>query len=387
MENMGDWEQKNLINELTQGRELARQLHSHLTTASSSHETREFLVQKILASYEKSLLMLRWSSSVGEPQPIAGAVRNSESPPSQVGSPRSEDSDRDIRDLDHKSDAPRKRKALPRWTQQVRVSPGMGLEGPLDDGFSWRKYGQKDILNAKYPRGYYRCTHRHVQGCLATKQVQRSDEDPTIFEITYRGRHTCSQASNIMPPQASPEIVLQEPNDVMDLQHLNPQPQQQHDHHEPVLSQELMLLNFQANLKVQTGNLDTHHAGQSFPSFIFPSSSTFEAADHHHHPTPEQQAHVFPASMIDNNFVGSYSPSFMSPETSGTNYFSASPGGMNITGFPADQQRHFQSSESELTEIISAATSATNSPTVGLDFPFGPKFDPNFSFDNHGFFS
>lgn len=44
------------------------------------------------------------------------------------------------------------RKALPGWTQHVRVSPGVGLEGPLDDGFSWRKYGQKDILNAKYPR-------------------------------------------------------------------------------------------------------------------------------------------------------------------------------------------------------------------------------------------
>lgn len=109
MENMGDWEQKNLINELTQGRELARQLQGHLNASSSSHETREFLVQKILSSYEKSLSMLRWSSSVGEPQPIAGAVRTSESPPSLVGSPRSEDSDRDIRDLDHTSDGSRKR--------------------------------------------------------------------------------------------------------------------------------------------------------------------------------------------------------------------------------------------------------------------------------------
>uniref|UniRef100_A0A7N2MN53 WRKY domain-containing protein n=1 Tax=Quercus lobata TaxID=97700 RepID=A0A7N2MN53_QUELO len=43
-------------------------------------------------------------------------------------------------------------------------------------------------------RGYYRCTHRRVQGCLATKQVQRSDEDPTVFKITYRGRHTCALA-------------------------------------------------------------------------------------------------------------------------------------------------------------------------------------------------
>ena len=33
---------------------------------------------------------------------------------------------------------------------------------------------------------------RHAQGCLATRQVQRSDEDPTVFEVTYRGRHTCA---------------------------------------------------------------------------------------------------------------------------------------------------------------------------------------------------
>ena len=44
------------------------------------------------------------------------------------------------------------RKATKRWTHQVRVNPATGLEGTLDDGFSWRKYGQKDILGAKHPR-------------------------------------------------------------------------------------------------------------------------------------------------------------------------------------------------------------------------------------------
>jgi len=28
----------------------------------------------------------------------------------------------------------------------------MAVEGPLDDGYSWRKYGQKDILGAAHPR-------------------------------------------------------------------------------------------------------------------------------------------------------------------------------------------------------------------------------------------
>lgn len=48
------------------------------------------------------------------------------------------------------------------WTQRVRVSPGMGLDqGRLNDGFSWRKYGQKEILNARYPR-YIRRTYYDI---------------------------------------------------------------------------------------------------------------------------------------------------------------------------------------------------------------------------------
>lgn len=41
---------------------------------------------------------------------------------------------------------------MPRWTDQVRVSSENGLEGSHEDGYSWRKYGQKDILGTKYPR-------------------------------------------------------------------------------------------------------------------------------------------------------------------------------------------------------------------------------------------
>ncbi|KQK04775.1 hypothetical protein BRADI_2g15872v3 [Brachypodium distachyon] len=66
----------------------------------------------------------------------------------------------------------RKRGAMEKVRRQVRVSSVHDL-APLDDGLSWRKYGQKDILGAKYPRAYLRCTHRHSQGCQATKQVQR----------------------------------------------------------------------------------------------------------------------------------------------------------------------------------------------------------------------
>lgn len=44
-------------------------------------------------------------------------------------------------------------------------------------------------------REYYRCTYRNTHGCCATKQVQRSSDDPSIFEITYLGKHTCPKIS------------------------------------------------------------------------------------------------------------------------------------------------------------------------------------------------
>lgn len=41
---------------------------------------------------------------------------------------------------------------MPRWTEQVKVFSESGPGGPADDGYSWRKYGQKDILGASHPR-------------------------------------------------------------------------------------------------------------------------------------------------------------------------------------------------------------------------------------------
>ncbi|BAT84473.1 hypothetical protein LR48_Vigan03g141000 [Vigna angularis] len=58
---------------------------------------------------------------------------------------------------------------------------GMG-----DDGYKWRKYGQKSIKNSPNPRSYYRCTNPR---CSAKKQVERSIEDPDTLIITYEGLH------------------------------------------------------------------------------------------------------------------------------------------------------------------------------------------------------
>ncbi|KAJ6703182.1 WRKY TRANSCRIPTION FACTOR 75-RELATED [Salix viminalis] len=57
----------------------------------------------------------------------------------------------------------------------------------LDDGYRWRKYGQKAVKNNKFPRSYYRCTH---QGCSVKKQVQRLTNDEGVVVTTYEGMHS-----------------------------------------------------------------------------------------------------------------------------------------------------------------------------------------------------
>ncbi|KAF0896412.1 hypothetical protein E2562_024287 [Oryza meyeriana var. granulata] len=87
---------------------------------------------------------------------------------------------------------PKVRKTMRRRSTQVRTSPVLHVN-PVDDGYSWRKYGQKDILGTKYPRAYFRCAHRNTKGCMATKQIQRTDGDPLLFDVLYHGDHICDQ--------------------------------------------------------------------------------------------------------------------------------------------------------------------------------------------------
>ncbi|TKY56379.1 WRKY transcription factor 70 [Spatholobus suberectus] len=66
------------------------------------------------------------------------------------------------------------------------------LSCTTDDNHAWRKYGQKEILNSEFPRSYYRCSHKYDQGCRATKQVQRDQDNPDMYRTTYIGIHTCN---------------------------------------------------------------------------------------------------------------------------------------------------------------------------------------------------
>eukprot|EP01112_Ceratiomyxa_fruticulosa_P008534 TRINITY_DN2213_c0_g1_i1.p1 TRINITY_DN2213_c0_g1~~TRINITY_DN2213_c0_g1_i1.p1 ORF type:complete len:550 (-),score=130.87 TRINITY_DN2213_c0_g1_i1:124-1773(-) len=54
----------------------------------------------------------------------------------------------------------------------------------LDDGFHWRKYGQKTVKGSPYPRSYYKCTEK---GCSVKKQVEQVGN--TVVN-SYDGTHT-----------------------------------------------------------------------------------------------------------------------------------------------------------------------------------------------------
>nr|KYP59917.1 putative WRKY transcription factor 2 [Cajanus cajan] len=64
------------------------------------------------------------------------------------------------------------------------MSGGVG-GAPSDDGYNWRKYGQKQVKGSEYPRSYYKCTHPN---CQVKKKVERSHEGH-ITEIIYKGAH------------------------------------------------------------------------------------------------------------------------------------------------------------------------------------------------------
>ncbi|KAI7742448.1 hypothetical protein M8C21_004973 [Ambrosia artemisiifolia] len=173
---------------LTKGTEPCKMLDIDLNLPASSNETEELSTHNVTNSDDEAL-----SRHAGT------GIRMSEYEYQQSlnGRPNSDDSDNKD---SNKKDASRKQKSSSssstvKWKHQVKVSLEIGLEVPPNDGYMWRKYGQKEILNAKYHREYYRCTYRNTHGCCATKQVQRSSEDPSTFDITYLGKHTCPKIS------------------------------------------------------------------------------------------------------------------------------------------------------------------------------------------------
>ncbi|XP_059666621.1 probable WRKY transcription factor 2 [Cornus florida] len=79
---------------------------------------------------------------------------------------------------------------------------------PSEDGYNWRKYGQKQVKGSEYPRSYYKCTHPN---CPVKKKVERSHEGH-ITEIIYKGAHNHSK------PQPNRRSAIGSSNPLSDMQ-------------------------------------------------------------------------------------------------------------------------------------------------------------------------
>ncbi|KAK3037451.1 hypothetical protein RJ639_031945 [Escallonia herrerae] len=82
--------------------------------------------------------------------------------------------------------------------------PLMGISKNAEDGYNWRKYGQKHVKGSEFPRSYYKCTH---PDCLVKKKVERS-HDGQITEIVYKGAHNhhASRPSLLVSPFLQNEV-------------------------------------------------------------------------------------------------------------------------------------------------------------------------------------
>ncbi|CAL5354986.1 unnamed protein product [Camellia sinensis] len=101
-------------------------------------------------------------------------------------------------DLPEKSTESDGNKAAPETASKVKKKGQKRIQQPrfafmtrsevdhLEDGYRWRKYGQKAVKNSPFPRSYYRCTNSK---CTVKKRVERSSDDPTIVITTYEGQH------------------------------------------------------------------------------------------------------------------------------------------------------------------------------------------------------
>ncbi|KAG2325641.1 hypothetical protein Bca4012_040140 [Brassica carinata] len=172
-----------VMDQLVQGHELATKLQQLLSQHGSGLGPAEDLVAKISGSFSDTISALDSLEPI--PSSLFTAVEGSQNAScNNDGKPEdSVDSRKRLGPVKGKRGCYKRKKRADTWTVESTL---------LEDAFSWRKYGKKEILNAKFPRSYFRCTHKYSQGCKATKQVQKLELEPRMFSITYIGNHTCN---------------------------------------------------------------------------------------------------------------------------------------------------------------------------------------------------
>ncbi|XP_058218870.1 probable WRKY transcription factor 20 isoform X2 [Rhododendron vialii] len=95
--------------------------------------------------------------------------------------------------------------------EQKDIGPSVTAEKSSDDGYNWRKYGQKLVKGSEFPRSYYKCTNPN---CEVKKIFERSHEGQ-ITEIVYRGTHDHPKPQPSRRVSAGSILSIQEKNDTV----------------------------------------------------------------------------------------------------------------------------------------------------------------------------
>ncbi|KAL1372126.1 probable WRKY transcription factor 32 isoform X1 [Arachis duranensis] len=66
------------------------------------------------------------------------------------------------------------------------VSCGSVARVSVSDGYSWRKYGQKQVKSPTGSRSYYRCTHSEC----AAKKIECNDDAGRVIDVVYKSQHS-----------------------------------------------------------------------------------------------------------------------------------------------------------------------------------------------------
>ncbi|CAO2166836.1 unnamed protein product [Urochloa humidicola] len=151
-----------------------------------------------------------------------------------------------------------RRRDRPSWVKLTHT--------PYFDGHLWRKYGQKKIKDAEYPRLYFRCSYRGDRQCLASKLLQqKNSDDPPLYEVTYTYEHTCGA-----PPVPFPDIVADPPpasREGLVLRFDSPvghgDAQTQQGQYQSTSRSPFMMLSFGSSTQAQTHEHDQHTAFHS----------------------------------------------------------------------------------------------------------------------------
>lgn len=141
-------------------------------------------------------------------------------------------------------------------------------------------------------RNYYRCIYKFDQGCQATKQVQKIEDDHPKYKITYYQYHTCKNFLR------TPQIILDSTDDVNDTS---------------------ILLSFESNEIIEKNQVDPYFAskkdeehkdGFSSPKLRHNQSLSFD-----NNPSQDLTTLLGPVSQIPTGFghENMFSPRVYSP--------------------------------------------------------------------------